>query len=57
MHQLLVPLRFQHEKAPLPNLASAALNPDSESGLLGGTAWDSRMNAFQIGHDERCLLD
>jgi hypothetical protein len=57
IHQLLVPLRLQHEKAPLPDRTSAALNPDLESGLLGGTAREDRMNAIQIGHDARFLLD
>jgi len=57
IHQLLVPLRFQHEKAALPDRAAGALNPDSASGLLGGTARENRMNAIQIGHDERFWLD
>jgi len=57
IHQLLVALGLQHEKAPLPGRASAALNPDSESGLLGGTARENRMNAIRIGHDEGFLLD
>jgi hypothetical protein len=57
MHQLLVLLRLQHQKALLPERACPALNPDSESGLLGGAARENRMNAIQIGHDERFLLD